>query len=358
MLEAVIDYESRSKADLKAVGAINYARDESTSIFCLGYRVACGPYRLWIPERAPMPEALWAVFKAGILVAHNASFERAITRYTLTRYPLLTSEQKEVLIRIPPSRWRCTAAKAAMCHLPRNLEEAAQALGLPVQKNMEGNRLIKKYSKPRKPSKHNPSPWWTDRSDLRKIYRYCLTDVKAEYELHMALPDLSDSEQKIWELDQKINDRGVLIDIPTVKIILNLIREEMENITQGVNELTNGEITSVTQTAKVLQWVNERGADMENLQAATLRDKLMEDNLSDEVRQMLEFRQGGSKTSTAKYQAMLEAVGDDNRARELLLYCGASPTARWSGKRVQPQNMVRGHLKFEDVKKVIHAIQA
>lgn len=292
-----------------------------------------------------MPHDLWECFKRGILVAHNAGFERAITRYTLTRYETLTPEQRKRLGELKPSDWRCTAAKAAACSLPRSLEMGAQVLELPTQKDMQGHKLIKKYMKPRKPSKNNPSHWWDDRKDLRSIYRYCLVDVQAEYELDQALPDLTPDEQRVWELDQLINDRGILIDIPTVKIILGMIHEEIGNITKRVHALSNGTIDKVTQTAKVLAWVNARGADMENMRAETIRDKLIDDETPEAVKTMLEYRQGGSKSSTAKYLKMIQAVGDDNRARELLLYWGTLPTGRWAGKRIQPHNFPRPTIK-------------
>lgn len=357
VLRVVLDYETRSAIDLTKVGAIEYAKHPSTSIFCLGYRINGGPKKLWIPERAPMPLDLWECFKRGVLVAHNAGFERAITKYTLTRYPCLTTEQRAALWALPINRWRCLAAKAAMCSLQRKLENAAKALELVTQKDAVGHKLIKKYSKPRKPSKHNPSPWWTDRKDLRSIYRYCLTDVQAEYELDQALPDLSEYEQKVWELDQKINDRGVLIDIPTVKTILGLVHEEMGNITREVKSLSYGEVESPAQRARLLKWVNARGANLANLQAPTIRDRLLADDLEDNVRQMLEYRQSGSKTSTAKYVSMLAAVGRDHRARELLLYCGTVPTARWAGKRVQPQNFPRPTIKGFNSDEAIKMIQ-
>lgn len=344
-LRCVLDYETRSRANLKHVSATEYAKHESTSVFCVGYKIDDGVKRLWIPERSPMPPDLWEAFQRGVLVAHSAGFERAITKYTLTRYPCLTSEQRQVLSTLPPSRWRCTAAKAAASSLPRKLEHACHALRLPTQKDLRGHKLILKYSKPRKPSKHNPSHWWGDAADLRAIYRYCLTDVQAEWELDQALPDLSPFEQQVWELDQRINDRGVLIDIPTVKIILGMIREEMGNITKAVRELSGMELDSVAQHAKLLKWVNDRGAGLPNLQAGTIREKLDDKFLNPDVRQMLEYRQSGSKTSTAKYISMVRAVGTDHRARELLLYNGTMPTGRWSGKRIQPQNFPRPTIK-------------
>src|SRR5271166_291339 len=270
-MRCVLDYETRSRLNIKHVSAHQYANDFNSSIFCLGYKIDNGPKRLWIPERAPMPLDLWEAFKHGILVAHNASFERAITKWLLIRYDTLTQEQRDVLYSIPASRWRCTAAKAAACSLPRSLEMAAHVMQLKTKKDMYGSKLIQKYCKPRRPSKKDPSLWWHDAQDLKDIYKYCLIDVQAEYELDQALPDLTDDEQKVWELDQKINDRGVLIDIPTVKLILKMVHEETENITREVQRLSKGTIDKVTQHAKVLAWLNDHGADMTNLQAATIR---------------------------------------------------------------------------------------
>lgn len=345
-MEAVLDSETRSTKPLELSGAIEYAKHPSTSIFCLGYQIDDAKPKLWIPERAPIPAELLDAFVRATLVAHNAAFERAITRWCLTRYFNPAGFTYRVLVGAShPSRWRCLAAKAAMCSLPRALDGAGLAMKLTTQKDATGHKLIKKYSKPRKPSKHNPSPWWTDKDDLRGIYRYCLTDIKAEKELDNALPHLSPYEQQVWELDQKINDRGIRIDVPAVKRILTLVNEETALITRKTRELTRGEIDNPSKRAKVLHWVNERNARMSNLQAATIRDRLLDDDLKPEVRSMLEYRQGGSKTSVAKYHKMLEAVGSDHRARELLLYCGTIPTARWSGKRIQPHNFPRPTVK-------------
>lgn len=355
-IRVTLDYETRSQIDLKVTGAIEYAKHESTSIFCLGYAINDEPPKLWIPERSPMPSDLANGFLRGTLVAHNSGFERAVTKHVLPRY-LASDSLKKVVTTLPPSRWRCTAAKAAQCALPRKLESAAMALDLPTQKDAAGHKLMLKYSKPRKPSKKNPNPWWDDKNELTRIYRYCLTDVQAEYELDQALPDLSEFEQKVWELDQKINDRGVLIDIPLVKLILKLIDEELKQVTEKVQELSLGTIDNATQRAKVLHWVNARGAEMADLKAETIKEKLEDKNLNPRIRSMLEYRQSVSKTSTAKYVSMLNAVGEDHRARELLLYCGTVPTARWSGKRLQPQNMPRPHLKQNDIDKAISGLK-
>ncbi len=357
-MRCILDYETRSELNLKKVSVSQYAKHPSTSLFCVGYRVSDdGPLRLWIPEKGPIPADLFSAFKSGILVAHNATFERAITRYCLTRYDTLTVKERDVLSNIPASRWRCTAAKAASVSLPRSLEGAARVLGLKTQKDLHGHKLIQKYCKPRKPSKKDPSRWWHDKKDLRDIYRYCMIDVKAEYELDKRLRDLIPLEQQVWELDQKINDRGVLIDTKTVRLVLKMIDEETKQITRNVQKLSCGTIDKVTQTARVLTFVNGRGAKMPNLKADTIRDKLLSQGLSEKARRMLEYRQNGSKTSTAKYVKMLQAVDEDDRARELFLYCGAQATGRWSGKRIQLQNLPRVTVKNFNSNEAIELIK-
>lgn len=358
MNEAHLDFESRSELSIRYVSAYDYANHPSTSIFCAVYKINDQEAKLWIPERAPIPNELWECFKHGIIVAQNATFERAMIRFCITRYDTLTLEQKKWLAEIEPSQFRCTAAKAAACSLPRSLEMASKALGLSTQKDMVGNKLIQKYCKPRKPSKKNPKLWWDDPKDLRRIYQYCFTDVQCEYEIDQELPDLTPQEQKVWELDQKINDRGILIDIPTVKIILKMISEEMINIRAGVRRLSHDTIGEVTQRAKMLKWLNAEGANLPNLKAPTIRDKLLQPNLPPQIRLMLEYRQGGSRTSTAKYLSMVRNVSSDNRARELLLYGGATPTMRWAGKRIQPHNFPRPTIKNFNSDEAIELIKS
>ncbi len=366
-LRATLDYETRSRRKLEQCGAIEYAKDPSTSIFCLGWKINDGIEHIWIPELSQMPEELWWAFYHGILVAHSAGFERAITKWCLPRYiqyGTISKAQANWISRIPINRWRCTAAKAAASSLPRSLEDGAKILKLKTQKDMVGSKLIKKYSKPRKPTKNNPNHWWCDPSDLQKIYSYCKVDLRAEYEMDQALPDLSPHEQRVWELDQKINDRGVLIDIPTVKLILTMIDEEMKRINHIIQSISKGKIETANQVKLILKWVNKHGGKVANLQAPTIRDRLAEEDIPSMARVMLECRQSGSKTSTGKYIAMLRAVGKDHRARELLLYNGAVPTARWSGKRVQPHNFARPTVKnfnmdeaIECIKQGLHAVR-
>jgi DNA polymerase len=348
MQEIILDYETTSSANLKVVGPTKYAKDPSTAIVCVGFKIDNAPSKIWIPERGPCPPDLWLALKNGAtIVAHNAGFEKAITNFVLPRYYKLTLEQIDFFRTLPIERFKCTAAKAANCSLPRGLDPLCQALDLPIKKDMEGNRLMKKYMKPRKPSLHNPATRWDDKWELRRIYKYCLVDLEAEYLVNKRLPDLTPSERAVWELDNKVNSRGIRIDVPLVHLILEMIAEEKSNIKKAVQELSDGEIESATQTAKVLKWINgilwkTDQPVMANLRAPTIRDRLESTALPKRVRMMLLYRQSASKTSLSKYRTMLRVVDDeDHRARDLILYGGAVPTMRFSGMRLQPQNFPR-----------------
>lgn len=299
-----LDFETRSRVDLKLKGAIEYARDPSTSVLCLGYKFNDMPARVWRPGE-PFPSDLRMMFKNPKIrvIAHNAGFERAILQYTLGRE---IPEARGIAI----DRFICTAAMAAAHALPRGLEDACRVLRLPVQKDMVGNKLMKKYMKPRKPTKNDPREWWDDELDLIRVAEYCRRDVEAEWLLYNELPPLSDYEFKIWCLDQEINDRGVFVDVEAVDAALQLIPLEVERLRARVEKITKGAIENTSKVRDVLNYVNDRGAGLENLQAKTIEAKLKDPDLDPEIRAVLELRQKSSRSSTAKFKAFKERVGD------------------------------------------------
>lgn len=351
----IIDYETRSKADLKKVGAYNYARHPSTQILCVAWRCAerenlkTTPIKTWSPalDKNPPVDLVFALADPYVRnVAHNALFEQVITRFVLTRYLDTGLYNNQMLWNIPISKWDCTAARAATHALPRKLEDACFVLRLPIQKDMEGNRLMKKMSKPRKPTKNNPAEWHNSKEDLLKVMAYCKTDVAAETELFLRLPDLDPTERKVWELDQKINQRGFLVDRDLVDKVLVMIEDEIRGLNAETKKITKGAIYSTTQTAKTLEWIRSQGRDIPNLTAKVVSDALSAD-LPDNVARILKIRQSVSRTSTKKYEAFKNRMGDDDRVRDILMYHGAS-TGRWSGTGVQPQNFPRGKIKNTD----------
>lgn len=348
----VVDYESFSEADLRgkksAVGAYEYARHPSTRVMCVAWR--CGtaselptaPVRVWSPflKGQSALELFENLIDPDVkLVAHNAFFEQVITRFVLPK--VLVSKQLE---EIPHSRWICTASMAAAMALPRSLDGACQALNLPFQKDMEGNRLMMKYCKPRKPSKLNDSTRHNKKNDLLRIMEYCASDIKAETALFLKLPLLNPKERELWELDQKINFRGFKVDRPLVMSVLGMVGLEIEELNQETRALTEGTINSTTRRDAVLKFVNARNANLPDLTAGTIQGVLKKKDLDPTARRLLEIRQDVSKTSTAKYLAMELRSRTDSRIRDHQVYHTAS-TGRFGGAGVQPHNFPRGTLK-------------
>lgn len=345
----VIDYETRSKANLKETGSYEYANHKSTRVLCVAWRIGTkktlreAKTEVWTPISGIMEGDYGSLKKALLdptvkLVAHNALFEQVTTRYVLTK-EIFNPELKE----IPIERWICTASMARALALPGKLEGACSALELSVQKDMEGHRLMLKLSKPRKPTKNNPAVWHKKKSDLRRLMEYCKTDIDAEVELFLSLPELNPFERKIWELDQKMNLRGFRCDRPFVKKVLGMISEESERFERLTQEITGGEVQSTAQRDVTLKWLAKEDCFLENLQKKTVSDALVARMGSPKALRLLEVRSNASKTSTAKYEAFESRSRTDGRVRDNLIYHTAS-TGRWGGAGVQPQNFPQGTL--------------
>ncbi len=343
----VLDYETRSRADLKKVGAYEYARHPSTEILCVSYGRLDStlPPLIWAPARnqfkgiggvlARAQFLSWLTDQDAALVAQNAFFERMITQFVLGQaFP-------EVL-NIPIRRWHDTAALAATHALPRNLEGLGDALKLPIQKDPEGKKLIRRHCIPQKITKKNANEWNDDPDGLTRLAEYCQTDTATERLVFHALPKLHPRERKIWCLNQKLNTRGLHVDRKLVGKIQNMIRMESKLLSRDFSSLSKGRF-GPNQRVKILDWLRSEGLPLENLQAKTVADAL-ELSTSDRVKTLLRIRQALSKTSTAKYLAFECRTRSDSRLHDYLLYHGAS-TGRDSGSGVQPHNFPRGTIK-------------
>ena len=359
MVKLTIDFETRSEADLKKVGAWEYAKHPSTEVICMAYKINTRNTGLWV-----CPDFAYGNNYAGtwvlnfpdfdIIEAHNAMFERAMwEEICVKRYGWPE---------IPVEKWRCSASKAAAMSLPRSLDNACKALNLPHQKDKEGYFLMMKMCKPRKALKADKAkyPDWESRvfwhetpEDLDRLFKYCKKDVDAEHGLSSALPDLSPNELKVWQMDQEINTRGVYIDTETCKNALFIVEELKVDMFTEVDLLTDGKVTSVTQVAKLLEYLEVYDLKLPNLKKATVEKALTYINLSTPARRLLELRQSLSKSSTAKLTTFINRAGEDSRARDIFLYHGAS-TGRWAGRSIQTQNMPRGN--FKDVEACIDLI--
>jgi DNA polymerase bacteriophage-type len=346
------DYESRSTVDLRKRNIYVYAADPSTEVLCCGLKIDDGFPSMWFPKLwdagfREFPSRNFAGARAVKLVssddyeqmcadadeihAHNAQFERVMHEYVL--------HQRQKFRPIPISKYRCSAARAAALALPRSLEQVGEVLGLRVQKDREGHRLMMKMCKPQP-----DGTYIEDVPNLIRLAQYCIQDVEAEYAVEQAIPALPPAEERIWQLDQKINDRGFGFDRDGALELKFAIEEAEVRLLKEVETLTAGAITSARQVAKLKAWLKEEEElDLADMQKSTVAAALKK--LGDgRAKRMLELRQEMSLSSTAKINTALRLISDDNRIRGSLLYHGAT-TGRWGGKGFQPHNLPRDSYK-------------
>lgn len=341
----VMDYETLSLAVLRAkgkkpgVGAHEYAIHESTRARCVAFKIGTrkelptAKTRLWVAHSGKkLPEDFTRALADPTvkLVAHNAGFEQLITKFVLPKH------MGGFQIKTPIERWECTAAMAAAHALPRDLERACEVLNLKHKKNPRGKLLIQRHCIPRKPSKNNPAIWNDDPEGLDELAAYCRDDVDAETELFLTLPQLIPMEQKIWQLNQRINQRGIYIDRPLVGASLKLMAEESRDLNTRALEISGG--IRPTQRVKMIDVLSDLGCTLPNLQAKTVSDAIGSGLAKGLARELLEIRQAISKSSTAKLMAMWLRSASDSRARDLQLYHGAR-TGREAGTGLQPHNL-------------------
>ena len=361
MKKLTIDFETRSAAPLKKCGAAAYAQHPSTEVICLAMKRDGRLPMIWFSPNFRFPECSeWEklprlfdadipklLAEADVIEAHNAQFEYFVWKYVMPKYGFAMFDV---------SKLRCSAAKAAMYGLPRDLAGACMAAGVPQQKDLEGSRLMMKLCKPRRPRKEEMlrDPDWQTRTywygtpeEFAREGAYCLQDVRAEEALSDALPDLPPAEQKLWQLDLAINDRGVRVDVPAVRGILACVEKHSAAMTREFQAMTG--LSSPRQRDATLRLLVSLGAQMEGLTAKDVETALKTTE-NDTAKRILEIRKSLSKSSTAKYQAFLDARCADDRVRGCFMYHGAG-TGRWTGRLIQPQNFPRG--TFPDVEPCI-----
>lgn len=336
----VLDFETRSRCDLRKTGSSVYAKHPSTEILCLAWCAATTDVQLWAPGD-PTPSFLLNRIVGGELIsAHNVGFERQMwSAICVARYGWPE---------VPADQWRCTLAECSRLTLPRSLQDAGSALGLKIQKDDAGHRLMLKMCKPRKTTKTNKAEWHETQSDLKRLYEYCKTDVAAQRQLANAVVPLTPSELRVWQLDQTINLRGIPIDREGIEQAIRVVDQVMKSNTERLQYVTAGRVQTPKQVLALRDWLQaEHGVDLPDLAAATVA-KALDGDLPDDAREVLEIRQATAKASTAKLQAFLSRCDDDGRVRNNLLYHGAA-TGRWSGAGVQIQNFPRGILKPAEI---------
>lgn len=333
MPSLVWDLETRSPVPLDVAGAWRYAADPRTEVLCVGYAVDDAEPRIWVPgEPIPQEFITAASDPSWLVIAHNFAFERAISTHIL--------QPRFGWPAIPLAQQRCTMTLALANAMPARLEDAARAAKLDFQKDTEGYLLMRRMSRPRKPKKdENPNGvYYADGPELReRLYLYCKRDVDTERALYRRFPPLSDFEQRLWQLDAIINERGFYTDVALTNAARDVARIEQININAEIVALTQGEITSVNEVEKIKTFVRRHGHTLASLTKRSI-SAILAHGPGDDVRRLLELRQAGARASTRKFDALLKSVDTDDRLRGTLRF-HASSTGRWAGNRFQPQNL-------------------
>lgn len=338
MKELSIDIETYSSVDLNKSGVYAYANAPDFQILLFAYAFDDEEVKIVdIANGENLPTAIMdALTDYNIRkTAYNANFER-------------TCIAKHCGITLPPEQWQCTMICAAELGLPRSLGQVAEVLGLIEQKDRSGKACIDYFSKPCKPTKANNGRTRNlpehDREKWETFKAYCIQDVVVEREIRRKLNrfPLIDSEQRFWEYDQRITDRGVRIDVAMVQNAIKFSEEHKSKCTELAMKLTR--LENPNSRAQLKSWLEERtGEQIDKLDKKTV-GKLIESVSDRLVKQVLDLRLKMSKTSTKKYEAMIKGMCHDGRIRGILQFYGANRTGRWAGKMVQVQNLPQNHL--------------
>lgn len=338
MRNLFIDIETYSSIDLKTSGLYKYVSSPDFEILLISYTFDNEHIRVIdlasgesIPEE--FEEAL--LDESVIKHAHNATFERVCFR--------------RIGYDVPAEEWHCTMIKAAYCGLPLSLDELSKVLDLENKKSATGKALIKYFSCPCKPTRlngqrsrnypiHNPEKW-------NEYVSYNVADTAAEREIYYLLEsiEIPQMERDLYVLDQKINDTGILVDKQFVNNAIKIDEWYSSKLSKIVSEKYG--IDNPNSSVQLKQWLLDvTGNEVESLAKGEM-PTLLENNKDDaDVSFVLKARQQLSKSSIKKYTAMLNCMGDDNKARGLFQFYGANRTGRWAGRLIQLQNLPQNHL--------------
>lgn len=355
-----IDYETRSRADLRSVGAYRYAADPSTCILMFAIAKNDGEPLLWLnrdlaPGGADNLDAEVMLQRAlssdALLYAHNAQFEQAISKYRMLEdigFPAPAAD-----------RWRCTAALARKAGLRPSLANVGEDLGLKQMKFGQGYQLLRKFSIPQKDTDDfiNPAD---DPKAFLEFGEYCKQDVRSEREVHHRLKpfELKNSALASFLFDARLNDRGIPVNVKALTHAKKIIDEVQARVRKDFVELTGLEPSQRDKVKALLESVY--GVKLINMQAKTLDQFIAYHEEPDEeeghaetepdsavAKRILELYKLVSFAAIKKVGTMLDCVCPDGRLRGMFLWHGAG-TGRQSGQKVQPQNFKRPTINDAD----------
>lgn len=351
-----VDIETYSSVDLKKSGVYAYASAPDFEILLIAYSIDGSSVQVidltdpLVDERQDFPEFLQHLNNPDVVkTAYNANFERTCLNAYYKRS-------------MPPEHWRCTAVHAATLGLPGNLAGVGQALGLAQdkQKDSIGKKLIDYFCKPCKPTKANKGRTRNlpehALDKWEQFIEYNRQDVVAEQAICERLKryPIPAAEQELWTLDQRMNDRGVSLDMDLVEKIIKYDAIYQDRLMSKAREITG--MDNPNSVAQLKDWYRKQyGMTLNSITKDTIPEiekqlgELVQTGkaLPEEVEpglEMLELRKQLGKTSVAKYQAMKNSVCPDGRLRGVLLFYGANRTGRWAGRIVQVHNLPQNKI--------------
>lgn len=344
-----LDFETRSACNLKTAGADVYSKHPTTDILCAAHAEGDAPVELW--KRADGVAGMFPVFSyikhGGIVAAYNAPFEYAIWNNV--------GVKKYGWPALPASQLVCVMAQAYAMALPGSLDGSSSAMGLTEAKDSKGHRIMMQLSQPRDELPGGAVTWWTEEEFPEKfeaLYAYCRQDVVVERELSKRLMKLSPQEAALWQLDLKINQRGIAIDLVNAKKAVALAEAESARLDDEMKSLTGNKVGSCAAVAQLKDWLGWQGIEVASVDKPSILALLARTDLSSEVRQALLLRQEAAKTSVKKLTAMMNRADPvDGRFRNAHQYHGAG-TGRWAGRGIQVQNFPRPTLSQSQIDEV------
>ena len=335
-----IDIETFSSVNLAKSGVYRYVESPDFEILLFGYSVDGGKVKVIdLASGETLPKEIHDALEDEAITkwAFNAQFERiCLSRFL--GYP--TGEY------LAPEGWKCSMVWSAYMGLPLSLEGVGAVLGLEKQKLTEGKDLIRYFCVPCSPTKTNGGRTRNlPEHDMEKWDRfkaYNIRDVEAEMQIQERLVKfpVPDSVWDEYHLDQEINDRGILVDIPFVEQCIEIDRVSRDSLTASMQELT--ELDNPNSVVQMKGWLADNGLETDTLGKKAVA-ALMKD-APDHLAEVLALRQQLAKSSVKKYQAMQNSVCADNRVRGMFQFYGANRTGRFAGRLVQLQNLPQNHM--------------
>ena len=332
-----IDIETYSDVSLPDCGVHRYAASEQFEILLFAYSLNDEPTRIIdLASGQTMPDEIMECLMDDSVVktAFNAAFERnCINRF--------------FGLSLKPEGWRCTAVQASMLSLPLSLEGVGEALNLDKKKMSEGKDLIRYFCMPCKPTKANGGRTRNLPSDAPEKWElfktYCIRDVDVEKQIRNKLAKfpIPDREQELYCMDQRINDRGIMVDRELIShaVACDLLYKEAAS--KRAYEISG--LENPNSVSQLKDWLNEKGIEVDSLAKAAVEELV--EKTEGEVSEMMKLRLSMSKTSVKKYEAMERSVCPDGRVHGLLQFYGANRTGRWAGRLVQIHNLPQNHME-------------